>query len=384
MAMDLNFTTEEEEFRLMAREWIDQNLPDAFRHGQTRSIRAERDTWYKRLAEKGWLCQSWPEEYGGTGWNLAKQFIFSDEASMQGAPPNNMGVTMIGPMLIEMGTQAQKDRYLPTITAAEEMWCQGYSEPNAGSDLASLALSARLEDDHYILNGQKIWTSYADESDIIFILVRTDTTTEKRQQGISFLVAPMDTPGIEIRPIKQITDEAHFFETFFTDAKVPKENLIGTENEGWTVGKRVLAHERVSTGAAGQYRTSLQKLRNLAEETGAAKDPIIRQKLAQLYMDFDALKSLGFRGLTQLFHGELPGPESSIMKVYGTELFQRISDLALEIQGPAGILWDDESLQDLEQGWPKTAVGSRAYSIFSGTNEIQRNIISERVLGLPR
>lgn len=388
--MDLNFTAEEEDFRVMIREWVDTNVPDPFRiGGEGRSTRDVRDTWYKRLAEKGWLCSSWPEEYGGPGWSLAQQYIFHEEVSSFGAPGGDMGVSMIGPMIIEFGSEAQKERFLGPIAAAEEMWCQGYSEPNAGSDLASLALRAELEGDHYVLNGQKIWTSSASDSDMIFILVRTDTTAKKRQAGITFLVSPMDVPGIEIRPIRQITDESHFFETFFTDVKVPVENRIGEENAGWTIGKRVLAHERNAGGSANRFAQTLQRLRETAEKSNGngeapIDDPHVRQRLAQANMELDALSALGFRGLTSHFRGETPGSESSIMKLYGSELLQRICDLAMEVQGPASQLWNDPDYAELELGWPKITTWSRAYSIFSGTSEIQRNIISERVLGLPR
>lgn len=388
--MDLTFTQEEEAFRQEAREWISANLPDEFKTSKTRATRTERDIWYKRLAEKGWLCASWPKDAGGPGWSLAKQFIFKSEAAAQGAPPGDMGLSMVGPMMIEYASEEQKQRFLPKIAQAEEMWCQGYSEPNAGSDLASLQLRAVRDGDDFVLNGQKIWTSYAAESDWIFILARTDLSAKKQQEGISFLVSPIDAPGIEIRPIQQITGESEFFETFFTDVRVPVANLIGQENGGWTLGKRLLAHERVSTGGGAGYRQSLEKLTRLANKTKtnghyAIDDNAIRQRIAELHIELDALDALGYRGLTQLLHGDMPGPESSVMKVYGTELFQKITDLALEIQGPLSqVWWDDENLRDETEGWTKTAAWSRAFTIFSGTSEIQRNIISERVLGLPR
>ncbi len=387
--MDLNFTVEEEAFRQEAREWISANLPEVFRSSKTRSNREHRDVWYKRLAERGWLCAAWPKEAGGAGWSLAKQFIFKEEAASQGAPPGDMGVSMVGPMMIEYASEEQKKRFLPKIYRAEEMWCQGYSEPNAGSDLASLQLRAVRDGDDYVLNGQKIWTSYAAESDWIFILARTDATA-KQQEGISFLVSPIDAPGIEIRPIRQITGESEFFETFFTNVRVPVTNLIGRENGGWTLGKRLLAHERVSTGAGAGYRQTIEKLTHLANTTKlnghvAMDNDDTRHRIAQLHIELDALDALGYRSLTQLLHGAMPGPESSVMKVYGTELFQRITDLALEVQGPLSqVWWDDENLKDETQGWSKTAAWSRAFTIFSGTSEIQRNIISERVLGLPR
>ncbi len=390
--MDLKYSPEDEQFRLMVREWIDKNLPAEFRTDADSGVltsRKSRMGWYSKLVEKGWLCASWPKKFGGPGWTLSQQVIFSEETSAAGAPGPDMGVYMLGPLVIEFGTDEQRKRFLPPITRAEESWCQGYSEPNAGSDLANLALKAARDGDDYVLNGQKIWTSGANEADWIFILVRTDAGAKNKQSGISFLVAPMTSPGIRIQPIRQITDESHFYETFFTDVRVPAANRIGNENEGWTLAKRLLAHERVGLGGAQMFRKSLLRVRRLAEVTklngGAAiKDSSVRRKLAQLFMELDALSATGSRGLTQLLHGQMPGPESSIMKLYGSELYQRICDLALEIQGPVGQLWDDENFRQLELGWPKTAAGSRAYSIFSGTSEIQKNIISERVLGMPR
>jgi alkylation response protein AidB-like acyl-CoA dehydrogenase len=387
--MDLNFTEEEEAFRAEVRDWIESNLPDVFKAGDRRAARADRQGWYQKLGAKGWLCHSWPESAGGPGWSLAKQFIYKDEASRAGAPQGDMGITMIGPLLIEFGTPEQKERYLPKITNAEELWCQGYSEPNAGSDLANLQLRAVRDGDDYVLNGQKIWTTLAGESDMIFVLTRTDTTQKKKQAGITFMVASMKTPGIEVRPIRQIDDQEHFFETFFTDARVPAANVIGKENEGWGLAKRLLAHERVSTGSADIFRNTLLRLTELAKTVQmngrpAIENDSIRQRLAQVAIDLDALSAVGYRGLTQLIRGQMPGPESSIIKLFGSELYQRMTDLAQDIQGPLAQLWSDPNLADLEDNWSKTAAGSRAFSIFSGTSEIQRNIIAERVLGMPR
>lgn len=388
--MDLKFSKEDEEFRLMAREWISENLPEYFKNNSDPgavSSRSRRLPWYKKLAEKGWLCASWPKEAGGPGWTLAQQAIFQEEASNQGAPGPDMGVYMVGPMLIEYGNEEQKKRYLPKIAAAEEFWCQGYSEPNAGSDLANLALRAERDGDDYILNGQKIWTSGANEADQIFILARTNPKAEKKQTGISFLLAPMDSPGIRIEPIKQITDESHFYETFFTDVRVPVANRVGGENEGWTIAKRLLAHERVGLGAARTFRSSLNRAIRLALEKkgvdGRVSDRVTRQKLAELSMQLDGLAAVDYRVITQLLQGNMPGPESSIVKLFGSELFQHICDVALETLGPDSIIWNENG-ENSEHGWSKMATQSRAYSIFSGTSEIQRNIISERVLGMPR
>jgi hypothetical protein len=298
-----------------------------------------------------------------------------------------MGVYMVGPLLIEYGTEEQKKRYLPPIAAAKEFWCQGYSEPNAGSDLANLGLRAERDGDDYILNGQKIWTSGANEAEQIFILARTDAKSKKKQTGISFLLAPMDTPGIRIEPIKQITDESHFYETFFTDVRVPVANRVGGENEGWTIAKRLLAHERVGLGAARTFRSSLNRAIRLAKDkkgaNGRVSDRVTRQKLAHLSMQLDALAAVDYRVITQLLHGNMPGPESSIVKLFGSELFQHICDVALDTLGPETLVWNEDG-SNADHGWSKLATQSRAYSIFSGTSEIQRNIISERVLGMPR
>lgn len=388
--MDLKFSKEDEDFRLMAREWITKNLPAYFRDNSDPgavSSRRKRLPWYEKLAEKGWLCASWPKAAGGPGWTLAQQAIFAEEASNQGAPGPDMGVYMVGPMLIEYGNEEQKKRFLPPIAAAKEFWCQGYSEPNAGSDLANLALRAERDGDDYVLNGQKIWTSGANEADWIFILARTDSKTKKRQEGISFLLAPMNTPGIRIEPIKQITDESHFYETFFTDVRVPVVNRVGGENSGWTIAKRLLAHERVGLGAARTFRSSLNRAIKLAQTKkgvdGRIQDRVTRHKLAHLSMQLDALAAVDYRVITQLLHGHMPGPESSIVKLFGSELFQHICDVALDVQGPESLVWA-EGEGDGMHGWAKMATQSRAYSIFSGTSEIQRNIISERVLGMPR
>ena len=387
--MDLTFTPQEEEFRLEVREWISENLPDEIKASRgLRSSKEDRLVWWKRLASKGWHCVSWPKQYGGPGWTLAQQYIFADEAGKLGAPGLSFGATMIGPLIIECGNDWHKERFLPPIVSADEIWCQGYSEPNAGSDLASLALRAEKDGDEYVLNGQKIWTSYADEASWIFLLGRTDNTTKKRQDGISFFVAPMDSPGIEIRAIKQITDEAHVYETFFDNVRIPAKYLIGEENAGWTLGKRLLTYERVSTGNAGTFQTHLDRLaqtlvRVNANGHSAMQDSEYRQKLAQVSIELDALRALGFRGATKMLKGEMPGPESSLNKLYGSEVFQHLTDLAQDVQGPLALLWSDDNYTDVEHAWAKTAAWSRAYTIFSGTSEVQRNIIAKNVLGMP-
>lgn len=390
--MDLKHSPEDEEFRRMVRTWIEENLPADFRTQSDSGVLSSREKrlpWYRKLAEKGWLCASWPKKHGGPGWTLAQQMIFAEEASAMGAPGPDMGVYMLGPLVIEYGSDEQKARLLPPIASAEEFWCQGYSEPDAGSDLANLGLRAELDGDHYVVNGRKIWTSGANEADWIFLLTRTDPSATKKQTGITFMVSRMDVPGIAIEPIRQITDESHFYETIFTDVRIPVANRIGAENQGWTLAKRLLAHERTTLGGAQMYRKSLHRLIDLARATSidgrpAIESPAIRRRLAELSMELDALAATGYRGLTRLLHGQMPGNESSIMKLYGSELYQHVCDLALELLGPAAQLWDEPAMAEVERGWPKTAAGSRSYSIFSGTSEIQRNIISEQVLAMPK
>jgi len=389
--MDLNFTREEEDFRLQVRSWIDANLPAVFRTtAGGRASKELRNEYYSKLAAKNWLCPSWPKEYYGPGWSLAEQYIFNKESTAAGAPNLGFGPTMIGPLILECGTAEQRKRYLPPIADATEWWCQGFSEPNAGSDLANLALSAVPDSDDYILNGQKIWTSAAHEADWIFVLGRTDTAVERKQQGITFFLVAVDTPGIEIRPIKQISGDADFYETFFTDVRVPATNVVGDVNMGWTLGKRLLTYERVATGGADLYSkllehlTSLVKKTTLNDGTLASEDSATRQTLVQHHMDLDALAALGYRGLTNMLKGNMPGPESSCMKVFGTELGQRITDMAQEMMGPESLYFLDRNHHEVEDGWPRAAAWSRATTIFSGTSEIQRNIISERVLGLPK
>ncbi|HUJ75365.1 MAG TPA: acyl-CoA dehydrogenase family protein, partial [bacterium] len=293
----------------------------------------------------------------------------------------------VGPLILQFGTAEQKQRHLPPIAKHEIIWCQGYSEPNSGSDLASLKTSAVLEGDHFTVNGQKIWTSRAQQAQWIFVLVRTDTTVQQ-QRGISFLLVDMGTPGVSIRPIRQIDGQAEFFETFFDNVKVPKENLVGKMNEGWTMAKALLGHERVSTGANVDMARLLGRVRKLAgkyERDGhpILKDREFRNRLAQLEMDADCLRYTRYRMQTAVMQGKAPGPESSIFKLYQSELVQRSYALGMEVLGPDSASWYDEHLDADAYEFPMYDNIFRAMSIFSGSNEIQRNIISKRVLSLP-
>ena len=388
--MDLNFTVEEEEFREEVREWIGENVPKVFKLGRGRNTRADRDLWYGRLAEKGWLCHSWPEDAGGPGWSLAKQFIFKDEASKSGAPHGDMGVTMIGPLLIQYGTPEQKERYLPKITAAEEMWCQGYSEPNAGSDLASLACKAEDKGDHWLVNGQKTWTSGADQAQWIGCLVRTDPSAPKRD-GISFLILDMDQPGIETRPIQLIGGASPFCETFFNDAVTDKDEILGELNAGWTVGKRLLQHERQSQtnaggGMGGSSRLSLQELADRyvgRDEQGRIDDADLRARIAEHLMQAQAQR-LTVKRITAEARGNAKvSAAASILKNAASSITQTRSELALEIMGNSGLGWEGDSFEvhELEavRGW----LGAKAVSIYGGSYEVQNNIIAKNILGLP-
>lgn len=390
--MDLKFSAEDEAFRVEVRDWIADNLPagvkDSYGAVLGRGSEEDGDAWRASLSEKGWLCYYWPKEHGGPDWTQAQHSIFRHELGEQGAPNPGMGVSMVGPLLMEFGTDAQKAEFLPKIVSGEHVWCQGYSEPEAGSDLAGLGLRAERDGDNYIVNGQKVWTSNANAADMIFFLARTMPRGEKKQVGISFIVAAMDTPGIRIERIPQISGDAEFYETFFTDAVVPTSNLIGRENEGWNIAKRLLAHERGGfTGAA--FQKTLARLIELAKRKGATgtapiDDPSVRRRLAEFSMELDAMGATSLRALTQFLRGQMPGPESSILKLYGSELYQKICDLAMEIMGPSGQIWREPGFEKGDGTWPVCAVSSRAYTIFSGTSEIQRNIIAERVLGMPR
>lgn len=373
---------DDETFRQVVRAFVHAHYPEHLRNPPKRLHLAENREWYDILAREGWLCPGWPKEHGGLGLSPVKQIILSEEYERHGvARLNDHGIVMLGPLVINYGTDEQKRRFLPRILTGEHIWCQGYSEPNAGSDLAALRTEAVPDGDHYVVNGQKIWTTLAMDANWIFLLVRTDKAA-KKQEGISFLLVDMTTPGITVRPIVNLEMHDEFCEVFFDNVRVPKENLVGQLNKGWDMAKALLGFERIFLGAPRQSAYALSRLRMLAERMGVAEDPLFQDRYAALRLELEDLKALFGVHVAKLRRGESLGADVSMLKVIQTELFQRITDLMLEIGGEnAGLLEPMEGNRDLNIGG--LYIQARPATIYGGSNEIQRNIVAKNVLGLP-
>jgi alkylation response protein AidB-like acyl-CoA dehydrogenase len=391
--MDMSFSPAELAFRDEVRSWIRSAMPPHLR------AKAEVDAefsheevmeWHKVLARKGWAAPHWPKEFGGTGWDATQRFIFSEELELAGAPRlSPFGLAMVGPLIIQFGSDAQKQRFLPKILSGEEVWCQGYSEPNAGSDLASLQLRAEDRGDHFVLNGQKTWTTYAQYADWIFVLARTDAHA-KKQEGISFLLCDMKTPGITVKPFLTTGGTPAFCETWFENVKVPRENLVGEQNRGWTYAKALLGHERTLVAGIGISTRALIRAKKIAAETlqdgrPLLDDPVVRARIAQVEIRLEALRMANYRALSGAKLGHAPGPESSILKLRGTEIQQACMDLLMFLMGMNSMTWFNEpgTVPAREQWVPSTFNYLRAATIYAGSNEIQKNIISKLILGLP-
>jgi len=388
----------QDDFRQETRAWLEQNCPPGARgpgevsNGSTKIKIVDADTrlWLERMIEKGWTAPNWPKQYGGAGLSTADYIILIEELRHINARPalSSFGLSMIGPTLLEFGTENQKLRHLPRIARAEVEWCQGYSEPGSGSDLASLQTRAELEGDNYVINGQKIWTSGAHNADWMFILVRTDRNAPKHE-GISFMLLPMDQSGVTVKPIRLISGESPFNETFFDNALAARDDLVGEPNRGWTVGKRLLQHERsgmesLVMGGASEKTSSLPNLAKsfLGEAGGKVANPVTRDEILNYEMASAALHLTQRRVVAESQDGATPGPATSIFKVVSTELEQDYNDLLTRIHGSRAFGVDHNfSTEELEM--TKRFFFSRAASIYSGSNEIQRNIIAKRVLGLP-
>ena len=394
--MDFTYTAEQEAFRKEFRGWLAANLPHDLRVddpaddrvSSTREVFERRCAWQKTMHKAGWVGIAWPQAYGGRGASIIERVIWDEEYSASHAPVlPGMGLNLVGPTIIHWGTDAQKLQYLPRILDADEIWAQGFSEPGAGSDLASLATRAEDRGDHFLVNGQKVWTSGAQYAHAIILLVRTDPSAPKHD-GISCLLVDMSTPGIAVRPLVLATGHHHFNEVFFTDVVVPKRQLLGPLNGGWKVSTTTLMYERHSSGARnpiGQVRDLVAAARRLPVDGGTAwDDPRIRQRLAQLYIDCEAMKYTRFRALTRQNRGEPPGPEGSILKLSGSELGVRIADAAGEVLGMHALVNRGSELVPDAPRWLNRLVAARQYTISAGTSEIQRNILGERVLGLPK
>lgn len=389
--MDLNLTPGEQQFRDELRAWLQTNVPPPWTGNNREDGKGEyfnflRD-WQKKVYEAGWASISWPKEYGGRGAALIEQAIFQEEWARAEAPPliNVLGLSLIGPTIIAVGSEEQKQRFLSKILSAEEIWCQGFSEPNAGSDVASLNTKATLDGDHFIVNGQKIWTSLAHAADWCLLLVRTDPHAPKHK-GITALLVDMHSPGVTVRPLKQITGDASFNEVFFDNVRVPVDNVLGEINKGWTTAITTLMNERahLGTGIYIQFKRNLDQLIARSRETRrgggtASQDPVIRQKLAQSLIELEVFRLTTMRSLSKMHQTSTPGPEGSILKLQWSELNQRLQQTAMETLGPYA------QLHGLDDGqWVFNYLRSRANTIEAGTSEIQRNIIAERVLGLPK
>ena len=395
--MDFTLTPEQEAFRERVRAWLATNIPEDWtRLGLSEVPRPEAYAflrkWQARLFDAGFIGVTWPKEYGGQGLTFLEEMILQQEMALAKAPPilNILGVGMAGPTIIAYGTEEQKKRYPAKILSSEEIWCQGYSEPNAGSDLASLQTRAVKDGDHWVVNGQKVWTSLAHIADWMMLLARTDPDAP-RHKGITYFLLDMKTPGVTVKPLKQMTGDAEFNEVFFDNVRVPESRVLGGVNNGWAVGLTTLMYERLALGFGLQVRLriSADQLIDMArrmEKNGRAltKDPVMRQKLAQLWIDTESLKYTGARAVTKLLKGELPGPEASTGKMMWVETHQRLQELAMEIQGPYSQLTRGGAAAVDGGVWQYSFLRSRANSIEGGTTEIQKNIIGERVLGLPK
>ncbi|NOX49160.1 MAG: acyl-CoA dehydrogenase [Gammaproteobacteria bacterium] len=389
-------------FREETKAWLEENCPPGARgpgpisNGSSKIKITDADTlvWLERMVEKGWTVPSWPKEVGGGGLNNDEYLVLLEEMAAIGARPalSSFGTSMIGPTLLELGTEEQKNTHLPRIARAEVEWCQGYSEPGSGSDLASLSTRAKDNGDHFVINGQKTWTSGAHHADWMFCLVRTDPNAPKHE-GISFVLLPVDQPGIEIRPIRMLSGESRFNDTFFDNAIAQKTDLVGELNKGWTVGKRLLQHERsgmeslVSGGAkGGEMSLVAEAKRCLGEDNNAIADPAYRSEVLKYEMDNQVFRMAQRRAVEES-EGGTPGAVTSIFKIYGSELQQTYYDLLLKMRGVRGFPdtfgKQNDGFSDAERSTTRDWLFYRAASIYSGSNEVQRNIIAKRVLGLP-
>jgi len=399
--MDFRYTQQEEAFRAKLHAWLEQTSAEVFGRGQAGSTSpletGDDRRWqrlleyHRRLYEAGYVALHWPKEYGGGGATLMEQAIYQDAVLSYGLPlygANQLAIDRIGPTLFFMGTPAQKERYLHKMLAGEEIWCQGYSEPNAGSDLAGLQTRAVLDGDSFVVNGQKVWTSLAHRADMQVLLVRTDPQAPKHK-GISYLLVDMKSPGITIRPLVQVTGEAGFNEVFYDNVQVPKENLVGEINQGWQVSIATLMYERVSGGTRHPVQRTITELLALSRQVNFAgvaahQHPYVRQKLAQFAVEAECLRLSRYRSLTAQLKGRIPGPESSFGKLFATELNLRVAMFADELLGPYGTL-EKGSLGAVESGrWITRTIAARGLTIAAGSSEIQHNIIGERVLKLPK
>jgi len=377
--VDLNYSADEAAFREEVRAWLGANLPPDLKDKMASYAHLSKDDllrWHRILAAKGWVAPAWPREWGGTGWNVVQRYIFEEELGYAGAPPLiPFGLAMCAAVLLRFGTEAQKRRFLPRIYQGEDFWCQGYSEPGSGSDLASLKTKAQRAGEQYVVNGQKTWTTLAHYADWIFCLVRTDPSVERRQEGISFLLIDMKSPGITVRPLI-LMDGAHDVnEVFFDDVRVPAENLVHEENKGWTVAKYLLGYERMNTGRIGESKRQLVVLKEFAAAL-LKTDTRFRDRLSRLEIELMALEITNLRFLDRMRRtGQPPGADVSMLKIKGTEIQQGLTELMFQATDPAASDAFSEAVR-------RKYLSMRKTTIYAGSNEIQRNIIAKMTLGL--
>ena len=400
--MDPTYSAEAENFRQRIRSFLDENLPDDWKGIGALSEEEIEDfigDWRQKLAANSLLAPAWPTKYGGGGMSELEQVVLAEEFQRAGAPtgsPNDaFSIQMVGNTILHWGTEEQREQFLPRIISGEDVWCQGYSEPDAGSDLGSLGCRAVLDGDEWVINGQKIWTSAGQSANWIFVLCRTDPDAPKHR-GISFMLCPMDQPGIEVRPIRMLTGAAEFNETFFTDARTAKENVVGEINGGWAVAMTLLGYERGEAAATMpiMFRAEFDKLAELATELGRADDPSIRDRLAQMYIEVEIMRLSGMESLTGFLGGEQPGPGQSTFKLYWSEYHKRLTELAIDVIGPAAMCTDATAKTSFHAdlpgapndagSWVGAFYNARAGTIYAGTSQVQRNIVGELVLGLPK
>jgi alkylation response protein AidB-like acyl-CoA dehydrogenase len=387
--MDPSQAAEDAAFRAEVRDWLETALSGEFASlrgtggpGREHEVFEERLAWQRHLAAAGWTCLGWPVEHGGRGATIGQQVIFHEEYARANAPRsvNHLGEELLGPTLIAFGTAEQQARFLPKIAAVEELWCQGYSEPGAGSDLAAVATSATLVDGQWSITGQKVWTSLAHVADWCFVVARTDSSAQ-RHQGLSYLLVPMKQPGVEVRPIVQLTGTAEFNEVFFDDARTDASMVVGAVGDGWRVAMGTLGFERGAATLAQQvgFRRELESVIALAKRTGAFDDPIIAVKLTRARMGLEVMRAHAQRTLASVTSGA-PGSEASVAKLLWAHWHRDLGELAMEVRGAASLVEGPDGLDD----WQRLYLFTRADTIYGGSDEIQRNIIAERTLGLPR